>query len=244
MSLYGGIQVCRLDCMSTLYVVATPIGNLADMTLRGIETLRLVDVIACEDTRHTQQLLSHYGIEGRLIATHAHNEAASAKGIIALLDEGKSVAYVSDAGTPGISDPGSRLVEQVRSSGHTVTPIPGASALSALLSVAGVVGKSVTFEGFLSPKAGRRRKRLETLIAREEAFVLYESPFRVIKTLAEIADLAPQWRVVAGREMTKKFEEFVTGTAAEVHAIFAQRPAIKGEFALIVAPGGGDDNDS
>jgi 16S rRNA (cytidine1402-2'-O)-methyltransferase len=235
--------VCRLTAMSTLYLVATPIGNLADITYRAVETLKSVDVIACEDTRHTQQLLSHYGISSRLIATHAHNEAASAKGIIALLEEGKSVALVSDAGTPAISDPGSRLVEEVREAGFTVIPIPGPSAFTALVSVAGLVGKTITFEGFLSPKSGRRTKRLALLMERDEAFVIYESPFRVAKTLAEIATIDPTRKVVVGREMTKKFEEYPMGTAAQMSAEFAARPSIKGEFALLVGPKS-DDNDS
>jgi len=241
-SLYASIQVCRLKAMSTLYLVATPIGNLGDITYRAVETLKSVDVIACEDTRHTQQLLTHYGISKRLIATHAHNEEASANGIIAMLGEGKTVAFVSDAGTPALSDPGSRLVQAVRDAGFAVVPIPGASAFTALVSVAGLVGKSITFEGFLSPKSGRRRGRLAALLERNEAFVIYESPYRVVKTLAEIADLAPERRVVVGREMTKKFEEFITGSAAEVAAQLAARETVKGEFALLVGATGDDDD--
>lgn len=239
-SLYGGIQVCRLKHMSTLYLVATPIGNLGDITYRAVETLKTVDVIACEDTRHTQQLLTHYGISKRLIATHAHNEEASAKGIVALLEAGQSVAFVSDAGTPGISDPGSRLVEVVREGGYPIVPIPGASAFTALVSVAGLVGKTITFEGFLSPKSGRRKGRLEVLLGRGDAFVIYESPFRVVKTLAEIAALAADRRVVVGREMTKKFEEFIIGEASEVASLLSERTSIKGEFALLVGPAGDD----
>ncbi|MDX9915802.1 MAG: 16S rRNA (cytidine(1402)-2'-O)-methyltransferase [Sphaerochaeta sp.] len=229
--------------MSTLYLVATPIGNLADITYRAVETLSNVDVIACEDTRHTQQLLCHYHISKRLIATHAHNEEASAKGIISLLAAGQTVAFVSDAGTPSISDPGSRLVEAVRSAGFSVVPIPGVSAFTTLVSVAGLVGKAITFEGFLSPKSGRRRGRLALLLERGEAFVIYESPFRVVKTLADLADLAPERKVVIGREMTKKFEEFITGQAAEVASQLAGRETIKGEFALLVGPAG-DDHDT
>jgi len=241
-SLYAGIQVCRLKGMSTLYLVATPIGNLGDITYRAVETLRSVSVIACEDTRHTQQLLAHYEISGRLIATHAHNEEASAKGIIAMLAQGQTVAFVSDAGTPALSDPGSRLVEAVRNAGFPVVPIPGASAFTALVSVAGRVGKSITFEGFLSPKSGRRRGRLAALLEHGEAFVIYESPFRVVKTLAELADLAPTRKVVVGREMTKKFEEFIIGEASEVAARLAERETVKGEFALLVGPAGDDDD--
>ncbi len=138
--------------MSTLYIVATPIGNLEDITYRAIRTLKEVDIIACEDTRHTSGLLSHYDIKKRLIACHSYNEEESANGIIELLDQGNNIAYCSDAGTPGVSDPGARLVERVRSgSEHNIVPIPGASAVTSLVSGAGNIGKSFPFEGFLSP---------------------------------------------------------------------------------------------
>ena len=227
-------------------MVATPIGNLEDMTYRAVQTLQSVDVIACEDTRHTQQLLNHYQISKRLIACHAHNESNSAKGIVALLSEGKDIAFVSDAGTPGISDPGSRVVSAVRSAGFKVVPIPGVSALTSLVSVAGYVGKSFTFEGFLSVRKGRRTKRLELLLARNEAFILYESPFRVVKTLSELARLDENRYVVVGREMTKKFEEFISGTAAVVASLLENSTTLKGEFAILVAPveaQEADDND-
>src|SRR5690554_6687260 len=232
--------------MSTLYLVATPIGNLGDITYRAVEVLSSVDIIACEDTRHTQNLLNHYKITKRLIATHAHNEANSAKGIINLLEEGHDIAFVSDAGTPGISDPGSRLVETVRSAGFDIVPIPGASALTTLVSVAGYIGRCVHFEGFLSPKSGRRKKRLEELLTRDESFVFYESPFRVVKVIEELSALEPKRRVVVGREMTKKFEEFLVGPIEEVFSTLKARSAIKGEFAVLIAPkgaGAGDDHD-
>ncbi|MBZ4674255.1 MAG: Ribosomal small subunit methyltransferase [Spirochaeta sp.] len=224
-------------------MVATPIGNLDDITYRAVETLKGVEVIACEDTRHTQQLLTHWGISKRLIACHAHNEANSAKGIVCLLAEGKDVAFVSDAGTPGISDPGARVVSAVRQAGFTVVPIPGVSAQSALVSVAGYVGKTFTFEGFLSPKKGRRKKRLEELLSRDEAFIIYESPFRILKTLAELAELDGERQIVLGREMTKKFEEFLQGTASQVMEVLAAKPSIKGEFALLVAPSQAQERD-
>lgn len=217
-------------------MVATPIGNLGDITYRAVETLRSVDVIACEDTRHTQLLLAKYQIRKKLIACHAWNEIESAKGIVALLGAGQSVAYVSDAGTPGISDPGARVVTAVRAAGYPVVPIPGPSAVATLVSAAGYTGKSFTFEGFLSPKAGRRRERLGELLGRGEAFVIYESPFRVVKTLREISSLAPGRLVIAGREMTKIHEEFLEGTAAEVAAALEERGQVKGEFALLVRP--------
>ena len=220
--------------MSTLYIVATPIGNLDDITLRAIKTLREADVIACEDTRHTQTLLTHLEITGkRLIACHAHNEAASSQGIIGLLSQGLSVAYCSDAGTPGVSDPGSRLVRAVREAGFDVVPIPGASAAVTLISASGLNGKTFTFEGFLSPKSGRRKARLKELLAREEAFIIYESPFRILKTLGEIRDLDDSRHLVLGREMTKAFEQFIYGTASEV---ISQLKVVKGEFALVVLP--------
>ena len=220
--------------MSKLYIVATPIGNLEDITLRAINTLRDADVIACEDTRHTQTLLTHLGITGkRLIACHAHNEAASSQGIVGLLQQGLSVAYCSDAGTPGVSDPGSRLVRAVRASGFDVVPIPGASASVTLISASGLAGKTFTFEGFLSPKSGRRKSRLKELLAREEAFIIYESPFRILKTLGELRDLDDSRHLVLGREMTKAFEQFIYGTPSEV---MAQLSVVKGEFALVVLP--------
>lgn len=220
--------------MSILYIVATPIGNLDDITLRAIKTLREAPVIACEDTRHTQMLLNHLEITGkRLIACHAHNEAASSQGIVGLLSQGLDVAYCSDAGTPGVSDPGSRLVRAVREAGFTVVPIPGASASVTLISASGLNGKTFTFEGFLSPKSGRRKTRLKELLSRDEAFIIYESPFRILKTLSEIRDLDDSRRIVLGREMTKAFEQFLYGTASE---IISQLKVVKGEFAFVVLP--------
>lgn len=220
--------------MGTLYIVATPIGNLDDITLRAINTLRDVPVVACEDTRHTQLLLNHLGITNkRLIACHSHNEAASSQGIVNLLLQGQDVAYCSDAGTPGVSDPGSRLVCAVRAAGLSIIPIPGPSALTTLISASGLQGKTFTFEGFLSPKPGRRRNRLSELLTRAEAFVIYESPFRIQKTLSDLQSLDDTRHIVLGREMTKAFEEFLFGTPSEV---LAQLKVIKGEFALVVLP--------
>jgi 16S rRNA (cytidine1402-2'-O)-methyltransferase len=222
--------------MSILFMVGTPIGNLEDITLRALETLKQVDVIACEDTRHTQRLLSRFEIKKRLIACHAHNEQQSAEGIVKLLDEGHDVAFVSDAGTPGVSDPGSRLAARVRQSGHQLIPIPGVSALTTIASVAGFVGKTLVFEGFLSPKSGKRSSRIKELLDRNEAFVLYESPFRVVKVLDALRAIEPGRKVLIGREMTKNFEEFVHGSAQEVYEDFSSRQSIKGEFALLISP--------
>lgn len=222
--------------MPTLYMVATPIGNLADMTFRAVETLKAVDLIVCEDTRHSRRLLDHYGISKPLRSGHGHNEAQSALAIVQALEEGKEVAYVSDAGSPGVSDPGRVMVRTVRDAGFAVVPIPGASALSALLSVNGFPGKAITFEGFLSPKQGRRRSRLSELLGRGESFVLYESPHRVLKLLADLTDLEPERQIVLARELTKIHEEIVEGSAREVFAALSDRRSVKGEIALLVGP--------
>ena len=206
-------------------MVASPIGNMEDMTLRALKVLESVSVVACEDTRHTGQLLKHFNLSKRCIACHAHNEGESAKGIIALLDRGEDVAYLSDAGTPGISDPGARLAEAVRQAGHPVVPLPGANAAVTLLSAAGNVGRTYTFEGFLSPKRGRRVRRLEELVARGESFIIYESPFRVLRTLEDIRDVDPACRIVMGRELTKQFEEIVSAPVDEVISSLAARDA-------------------
>lgn len=222
--------------MATLYIVATPIGNLEDITLRALNVLKSVDIIACEDTRHTQKLLNKYEIHKRLIATHAHNEKSSASGIVGLLEEGNNIAFVSDAGTPAISDPGARLVSKVRSAGFDVVAIPGASAIITLISIAGFVGKTFTFEGFLPIKKGKRVKRLTTLIERDEAFVIYESPFRALKTLKEISEIDENRIVVVARELTKAHEEVLRDNVIEIINDFESRPSIKGEFAICVCP--------
>ena len=221
--------------MSELFIVATPIGNLGDITYRAIETLKSVDYVAAEDTRHTLQLLNHFEIKKPLISCRAQNEAEVSKKIIALMEEGKSIAFASDAGTPGISDPGAVLVSEVRKAGFNVVPIPGASAFATLVSVAGTGGKTIIFEGFLSPKPGRRKNRVKELLLTGAAFVLYESPFRIVKLLNDIADIDNNRRVVVGRELTKLHEEIVDGTAKEVYENFASRTKILGEFAIFVS---------
>ena len=221
--------------MSVLYIVGTPIGNLGDITFRAVETFKSVDVVAAEDTRHTLQLLNHLQIKKPLVSCRSQNEEAASEKIIKMLDEGKTVAYASDAGTPGISDPGAILAGLARKAGHTVVPIPGASAFASLVSVAGAGGKTLVFEGFLSPKPGRRRSRLKELLAMEAAVVLYESPFRIVKLLADIADIDSERRVVVGRELTKLHEEIVEGTAGEVLENFSQRSKIQGEFAVFIS---------
>ena len=229
--------------MGILYMVGTPIGNLDDITLSAYNTLKEVEVIACEDTRHTSNLLSHFDIKKRLIACHSYNEEESAKAIIALLDHGPNLEYCSDAGTPGVSDPGARLVERVRSeSEHRIVPIPGASASVTLVSAAGRIGKAFLFEGFLSPKKGRRQKRLKELISRGDAFIIYESPFRILKTLEELKELDGVEKITVGRELTKAHEEIISGTPEEIYDSFKSRDSIKGEFALVVVPFGEKDD--
>jgi len=224
--------------MGDLYIVGTPIGNLGDITLRALETLRAVDAVACEDTRHTLKLLTHFSISKPLISCHANDEARAAARIVGMLAEGKQVAFCSDAGTPGFSDPGAVLVDTARKAGHRIIPIPGPSAFATLISASGFSGRSFLFDGFPSPKSARRRSRIEQLLAREESFVLYESPYRISKLLAELASLAPSRRICLGREMTKIYEQVIVGTAAELSALVgvASIPAIpeKGEFAILV----------
>lgn len=220
--------------MACLYMVATPIGNLGDITLRALETLKSVEAIACEDTRHTIHLLTHFGIRKPLISCRAQNEEKGACKVIGLLRENRDVAFVSDAGSPCISDPGCVLSEAVTQAGYKVSPIPGASALSAILSIASS-SKGVTFKGFLSVKEGKRRRELEKLLSREEAFVVYESPFRIVKLLKTIADIDFKRELILAREITKIHEEFIRGKAREVLEEMEGRESIKGEFTLYAA---------
>lgn len=221
--------------MATLYVVATPIGNLGDITLRAVEVFKKVSLVACEDTRRTLQLLNHLGVKARLVSCRARNEAAAAAKIVAALDGGEDAAYASDAGTPGVSDPGAVLVRAAREAGHEVVPVPGASAFASLVSVAGGLDKTVVFEGFLSPKPGRRRSRLRELMEAEDAFVVYESPFRVLKLLEDLADIDGERYVCVGREMTKMHEEYLTGSVLGVLGELAPREKQLGEFSLYVS---------
>ena len=220
--------------MGILFVVATPIGNLKDISFRALETFQEADFIACEDTRHTLRLLTHYEISKPLISCRAVNEASASEKIVKLLDEGKKIAYASDAGTPAISDPGSILVRTAREAGHTIIPIPGASAFGAIMSIAGTYDKTVVFEGFLSPKAGKRKRRLQELFDFGAGFVLYESPYRIVKLLADIAEIDSNRELIIGRELTKLHEEIIKGQAAEVLQNFEKRPSIKGEFSVFV----------
>jgi len=224
--------------VAILYIIGTPIGNLADISFRAVETLKQADLVACEDTRHTLKLLSHLGIRAKMLSCRAQNEELSARKIIALLDEGKTVAYASDAGTPALSDPGAVLTRKAAEAGHDVIPIPGPSAFSAILSVCGYAGKSVLFEGFLSPKPGRRRNRLKELLDTGFSFVLFESPFRILKLLEDLADLDSSRYVCVGREMTKVHEDYLRGSAGEICRILqekTEKSEIRGEFSVFIS---------
>lgn len=220
-----------------LYVVATPIGNLADISLRALHVLGLVDAIACEDTRHTQAMLRHYGIERPLLAVHQHNEAQAAQEVIRRLQAGQRVACVSDAGTPAISDPGARLVAAVRQAGLGVVPLPGASSLSTVLSVAGLgIDGPVLFAGFLPTKAGERAHRLAQLAHAGHAVVLLEAPHRIEALASELAGLGDR-AITIGRELTKQFEQIVTLPAAQLpHWLGQDAQRTRGEFALVLHP--------
>ena len=216
-----------------LYVVATPIGNLEDVTVRALRILKEVDLIAAEDTRHTRKLLAHYAITTRLTSYHDHTEATKTPKLIALLHAGKNVALVSDAGTPGISDPGYRLVNAAAEAGLRVVPVPGPSMVTALLSVGGLPTDRFAFEGFLPAKQSRRRRVLHALRREPRTLVLYESPHRLLDCLADLAAELGDRRIVIGREVTKQFEEILRGPISEVAGTLGQR-RVKGEVALLV----------
>jgi 16S rRNA (cytidine1402-2'-O)-methyltransferase len=216
-----------------LYVVATPIGNLEDVTLRALRVLKEVDLIAAEDTRHTRKLLTHYGITTPLTSYYDQIEASKAPALIAQLQQGKTIALVSDAGTPGIADPGYRLVKGAAEAGIPVIPIPGPSTVAALLSVGGLPTDRFVFEGFLPAKPTQRRKTLQNLKQEERTLIFFESPHRLIDTLQDIADIFGARPIVIGRELTKMYEEVLRGFAPELRAQLQTRE-IKGEVALLV----------
>jgi 16S rRNA (cytidine1402-2'-O)-methyltransferase len=223
-----------------LYVVATPIGNLEDVSERALRVLREVDRIAAEDTRRTAKLLAHYGIERSLTSYHDAAERRKAPELVDELRAGNSLALVSDAGTPLISDPGYRLVRGALEAGIAVVPIPGATAATALLSVCGFATDRFVFEGFLPQRDGRRRRRLEALRVEPRTIVLYESPHHVERTLAEMEAVLGDRPIVVGRELTKLFEEIMRGTISSVRATLASRPP-RGEYTLVVAGAGEGD---
>ncbi len=237
---------------ATLYVVATPIGNLADISLRALHVLGLVDAIGCEDTRHTQTLLRQYGISKPLLAVHEHNEAEAAGLVIERLQRGERVAYVSDAGTPAVSDPGARLVAAARAAGYACVPLPGASSITTVLSVAGLNANAnpqaggFVFAGFLPSKAGERDRAVQHLLAEPRAVVLLEAPHRMEALAKAFAPLGAR-PLTVGRELTKQFEEIATVAAQDLSDWLAANPQrLRGEFALVLhaAPDATEANDS
>ena len=232
---------------STLYVVATPIGNLADISLRALHVLALVDSIACEDTRHTQQLLKAYGIDktsAQLLAVHQHNEAEAASAVMDRLRQGQRVAYVSDAGTPAISDPGARLVAAVRAQSIRVMPLPGASSVTTAMSAAGIanhagdgeLASGFVFAGFLPSKSQERIHAVQAIAAEPRSVVLMEAPHRIEALATALASLGER-PVTVARELTKQFEEIATVAASNLTAWLAQQPnRLRGEFVLVVHP--------
>lgn len=219
-----------------LYVVATPIGNLADITLRAVHALVLADAVACEDTRVSTGLLRHLGLDKPLLALHEHNEAQAAQAVIERLARGERVAYVSDAGTPAVSDPGARLVEAVGAAGWRVLPLPGASSVTTALSAAGDAGSDrFRFVGFLAPKAAERASQLRDLAERAETTVLFEAPHRIAALAAALADAMPQRTLTLCRELTKQFESIATMPAAALSAWLAtDANRLRGEFVLVL----------
>jgi 16S rRNA (cytidine1402-2'-O)-methyltransferase len=226
----------ELKTKSTLYVVATPIGNLGDITLRALEILKGVDAIAAEDTRHTSGLLSHFGISKKLIAVHEHNENQSAEKLLVQLNAGENIALVTDAGTPGISDPGAVVVDFVRKAGLKVVPIPGVSAVIAALSASGISQNGFLFHGFLPASGGARRKALETLKAQTVTLVFYEAPHRIIESVDDMANaLGAERRITFAREITKTFETIYSCELAQAKAwLEADTNQQRGEFVLLV----------
>jgi 16S rRNA (cytidine1402-2'-O)-methyltransferase len=218
----------------TLYLVATPIGNLEDITLRALRTLKECDLVAAEDTRHTGNLLKHFGISRPLLSYFQFNEAKRSEEIISRLKHGEKVALVTDAGSPGISDPGERVVRAAITAGLRVEPVPGPSALVAALTASGLPADEFHFIGFLPHKSGQRRNRLDRLKAIEGTLVFYESPYRVEKLLRELAEILPGRQTVLARELTKKFEQFLRGTPEQLLVEIQQR-VLKGEFVVLVA---------
>jgi 16S rRNA (cytidine1402-2'-O)-methyltransferase len=221
---------------SALYLVATPIGNLEDITLRALRVLKEVDLIACEDTRQTQKLLSHYEIQTRTVSYHEHNEMTKAAELVVDLESGAKIALVTDAGMPGISDPGFRLIALAIRHHVPVVPIPGASAFLAALVASGLPTDSFRFSGFLPAKSGQRRKLLESVRESPRTQVFYEAPHRLLETLTDLIEVLGEDRhIVVAREVTKLHEEFLRGRAAEVSEQLSARGSAKGEITLLIA---------
>ncbi|MEX0873523.1 MAG: 16S rRNA (cytidine(1402)-2'-O)-methyltransferase [Actinomycetota bacterium] len=216
-----------------LFVVATPIGNLADITLRAVRVLGEVDLVAAEDTRTTRKLLSHHGIRTPLVSYHEHNEAVRTPELLNRIEKGESIAIVSEAGTPSISDPGYRLIREAIAAGVAVEPVPGASALLAAVVVSGLPSDAFVFEGFLPRRAGERRKRLESLATQRRTLVFFEAPHRLDKSLADMSEVLGDRKVALCRELTKIHEEVRRGRLSELVEELQRRP-VKGELVLVV----------
>jgi 16S rRNA (cytidine1402-2'-O)-methyltransferase len=216
-----------------LYIVSTPIGNLKDITLRAIETLKSVHLIAAEDTRHSQILLKAYDIQTPLTSYYEHNEFSKAKYLLEFLKEGKDIAVISDAGTPGISDPGYALIKLVKENNIPITVVPGPTAAIAALSLSGLPAHNFIFEGFLPVKPGARAKRIESFKDEERTIIFYEAPHRVMKTLRDIQAILGDPVVICARELTKKFEEVKQGKASELLEQFTKTPP-RGEFVMML----------
>lgn len=220
-----------------LYLVATPIGNLEDITLRALRVLRSVDRIACEDTRQTQKLLNHFEIRTPTVSYHMHNEGSRSEELVAELKLGGRIAVVSDAGTPGIADPGGQIAAVAIAAGIDVFPVPGANAAISGLIASGLPTESFTFHGFLPAKAGQRKTALEELERGEATHLFYEAPHRILDTLADVeAVFGPAQHVVVARELTKLHEEFLRGPVGELRAQLSARPSVRGEIVLLLAP--------
>ncbi|MEW6307492.1 MAG: 16S rRNA (cytidine(1402)-2'-O)-methyltransferase [Bacillota bacterium] len=220
----------------TLYLVATPIGNLGDITLRALEVLRSAAVVLAEDTRHTRKLTAHYGLTARLVSYHRHNEVGRKAQVLAWLRAGQDIALVSDAGMPGVADPGEAIVAATVAEGLRVVPVPGPSAVTAALAASGLPTAPFTFTGFLPRGASSRRRLLERLLATGDTLVCFEAPHRLGATLTELAALAPDRRAAVARELTKAHEEFVRGTVRDICDHFAAQPP-RGELTLVIGPG-------
>ena len=232
-------STCSMDSRTggagILYVVATPIGNLGDITLRALDVLKAADLVAAEDTRKTARLLSHFGLKAPLISYHEHNEAARTPELLRRLQQGAAIALVTNAGTPGVSDPGYRLVTAAANAGLRVVPIPGVTAAAAALSASGLATDAFVFAGFLPKKTGPRLRQIKALAADTRTVILYESPQRIVALVEELIAGFGDRRAVLAREMTKLHEEFIRGRLCEVLAVLKSRAEIKGECTLLVA---------
>lgn len=218
----------------TLFIVATPIGNLEDITYRAVRLLRECELIACEDTRQSRKLLDHYDIQQPTISLHEHNEAERIPDLLTRIAQGAKIALISDAGTPLISDPGYRLVAAAIEQGLLVVPVPGASAITTALSAAGLPTDAFFFGGFFPVKKGQRRSELELRQGDQQTLIYYEAPHRILESLEDIAAVMPHRPVVVSRELTKLHEEFLRGTASEIAAVLSSRPSVKGEITVLI----------